>query len=259
MQFVSLFMLAFAVSLDGFGVGITYGLRTIRFPWWSLVVVTLLSATMILVSMSIGGLIVRFMSPGGARLVGACILIAIGGWAIVHMLNQKDQPDPKRGQNRETVADCPKDVLNCVRAEVSGTGAEAFSETKGIEPVSEISAKRTEEARIFKLELRKLGLVIQILKTPSVADIDQSGSISAGEAFLLGMALSMDAFGAGIGASLIGYPPLATAVVISLMSMLFISIGLKIGHKYAEIPLVRRISFLPGLILILIGLTKMFS
>ncbi|MFC4769929.1 sporulation membrane protein YtaF [Effusibacillus consociatus] len=229
MELISLFILAFAVSLDGFGVGITYGLRGIRFPWWSLLVVTLLCASAILVSMGLGGFIVQFMSPAGAKVTGACILILIGSWAIYHLLVRKNEDEEDRNSHRAPVG-------------TDGLGREI-----------------SREPRVFYVELKKLGLVIQILKTPSVADMDRSGSISTGEALLLGVALSMDAFGAGVGASMIGYPAVVTAVTISLMSLLFIGMGLKVGHKYAEIPFVRRIAFLPGLILILIGLTKMFS
>ena len=50
--------------------------------------------------------------------------------------------------------------------------------------------------------------MIQILRKPTVADFDKSGTISAGEALLLGIALSVDSFGAGIGASLLGMHPL---------------------------------------------------
>ena len=62
-----------------------------------------------------------------------------------------------------------------------------------------------QEEKVWKLEIASLGLVIQILRKPTVADFDKSGTISAGEALLLGIALSVDSFGAGIGASLLGY------------------------------------------------------
>lgn len=224
MQLLSLFVLAFAVSIDGMGVGITYGLRGIRFPWWSLLVVTLLSATAILVSMGLGGLIVQILSPAGAKITGATILILIGSWAIYNFFSQKEEKETEDWNETNPPARADQRVR-----------------------------------RIFRLELRKVGIVIQILKTPSVADMDHSGSISLSEAFLLGLALSMDAFGAGIGASLIGYAPFLTAGAVSFMSLVFICIGLKIGHKYAETALIRRLAFLPGVILIVIGLTKMFA
>jgi putative sporulation protein YtaF len=225
LNILSLFILAFAVSIDGLGVGITYGLRGIRFPWWSLLIVTILTAMMILMSMGLGSLLVRVLSPAGAKIAGACLLIAIGSWAIWNLSAQKREADLE-GKNPQ----------------------------EGLLPKT--AAPKT---KVFRFELEKFGLVIQILKKPTVADIDHSGSISAGEAFLLGLALSMDAFGAGIGASLIGYPAIVTAACVSLMSLTFIGIGLKVGHKYAETALFRRLAFLPGLILIGIGLAKMFT
>jgi putative sporulation protein YtaF len=74
---------------------------------------------------------------------------------------------------------------------------------------------------------------------------------------LLGTALSIDALGAGIGAALVGFHPLLTAIVISAASGLFITAGLRIGHKCSEAGWVRRISYVPGIILILIGLIKL--
>lgn len=222
MKLASLFLLAFAVSLDGFGVGMTYGLRKIRFPWWSLAIVTMLSALMILLAMGLGGLLVKFVSPAGAKWFGSGLLILIGGWAIFNVLSQKS------------------------------VGEED-------DPSAEQTMHLSYERRIMRLELKTLGLVIQILKTPDAADLDRSGSISAGEALILGVALSMDAFAAGLGASLIGYPPLETAAAVSLLSLSFIAVGIRIGYRYAETSLVRRLAYLPGVLLIVIGLSKMLS
>ena len=41
------------------------------------------------------------------------------------------------------------------------------------------------------------------------ADIDKSGVINGIEAVLLGFALSIDAFGAGIGAAILGFSPIS--------------------------------------------------
>lgn len=87
--------------------------------------------------------------------------------------------------------------------------------------------------------------------------MDKSGNISASEATLLGLALSLDAFGAGIGAALIGFVPLLTASVISISSGSFIALGLRIGFRYAEMTWMKKLSILPGCVLILMGLLKM--
>jgi putative sporulation protein YtaF len=95
------------------------------------------------------------------------------------------------------------------------------------------------------------------LRTPSIADVDKSGNISASEATLLGLALSLDAFGAGIGAALIGYAPIVTSTVIAFASGTFIAIGLRIGFLYAEMNWMKKLSIVPGCVLILMGIMKL--
>lgn len=219
---VSLLILAFAVSLDGFGVGAMYGLRKIKIPALSLAIISLLSGTVIFVSMHIGLAMASLFSPRLASAVGAVILIGIGIWALFQMLMQKEQDGEETKALPERVAD-----------------------------------KAGELKKLFSIELKRLGLVIQILKTPSAADVDRSGNISASEAMLLGIALSLDAFGAGIGAALIGLTPWLTSVIIAAASGSFITIGLKIGFLYADLHWVRRLSILPGCILIIMGVMKL--
>ena len=226
LHLLSLLVLSFAVSLDGFGVGITYGLRKIRFPLWSLLIVTLCSATMILVAMQVGGVLSSYISNYAARSLGAVILIGVGSFAIYNIITQKEK--------------------------------EPIDE-KGMEDAEGAALPEAEQQKtILELELKKVGLVIQILRTPSSADVDRSGDISMKEALVLGFALSMDGFGAGIGASLIGFHSWTTALMIALMNLLFIYSGLNVGRRYANASLLRKMAYLPGVMLILIGISKFF-
>ncbi len=99
--------------------------------------------------------------------------------------------------------------------------------------------------------------MIQILRKPTVADFDKSGTISAGEALLLGIALSVDSFGAGIGASLLGYVPAMMAILVAIMSSLFLFIGMKLGTVLSNMKWLQKFTFLPGVLLIIIGIWKM--
>jgi putative Mn2+ efflux pump MntP len=241
---ISLLILAFAVSLDGFGVGVMYGLRKIRIPILSIGIISLWSGIIIFGSMQIGVLMSSFMSPLFAQRIGALILIGIGIWALAQTRQQKthDHQDPvKSSLDQVSVSS----VLPAHDARYPGSG----------EPLTFDTLQRTKE--ILNIELKRFGLVIQILRTPSIADVDKSGNISASEATLLGLALSLDAFGAGIGAALIGFVPLLTASVISLSSGSFIALGLRIGFRYAEMNWMKKLSILPGCVLIIMGLLKM--
>jgi putative sporulation protein YtaF len=212
---LSLLLLALAVSLDGLGVGVTYGMRKIRIPWFSIVIISLCSGTILFVSMFVGMWAAGFLSPAWARGIGALILIAIGCWALFQVLKS----DPSRHKPAPGHDQSPKTV--------------------------------------FQIELRSLGLVIHILRKPQLADLDGSGVISPGEALWLGVALSLDAFGAGIGAALIGFTPLWTALMVAVSCGGFMLLGLRIGFRFAEFTLARKLTFLPGCLFILMGILKL--
>ncbi|MBW7460979.1 sporulation membrane protein YtaF, partial [Paenibacillus sepulcri] len=171
---VSLLLLAFAVSLDGFGVGVTYGLRRIRIPVVSIVIISLCSGFVVWLSMQIGSMLTGHLSPLTAKWIGASLLMVIGCWALFQLWR-------RRREAKESVPEEP---------EPSGSAAEM----NGLTPA----------VPVLLLEWKRLGIVIQILRTPQIADVDRSGIISASEAVLLGFALSIDSFGAGLGAAMVG-------------------------------------------------------
>jgi len=110
---------------------------------------------------------------------------------------------------------------------------------------------------VLRLEIRSFGLVIEILKHPAAADVDRSGTISPGEAAVLGVALSLDAFGAGLGAALIGLSPWVTPAAIGFSSGFFLMAGLTAGARMSGFAWMRRLIFLPGMILIAMGILKL--
>lgn len=110
---------------------------------------------------------------------------------------------------------------------------------------------------LLNLEVKSLGIVIHILRKPTSADIDRSGTINGIEALLLGFALSIDAFGAGIGAAILGFSPITLSFAVAIMSSLFVSIGIYAGHVLSKWSWIDKMAFLPGLLLITIGLWKL--
>ncbi|RKP55592.1 sporulation membrane protein YtaF [Cohnella endophytica] len=224
----SLVLLSVAVSLDGFGVGITYGIRKIKIPISSIAIISACSGLIILLSMMVGVAISQWMPPKGASAVGAIILMGIGAAALLQFIRNGRRESSEGRPSREEYA-----------------------------AASEHASSRPEEP-VLKMELKVFGFIIQILRTPSAADRDRSGTISAGEAFFLGLALSLDAFGAGIGAALLGFPPPLTALLIALASGLFLLSGTRVGFWASDWRWVKTLSVMPGIILILMGIFKLF-
>lgn len=112
--------------------------------------------------------------------------------------------------------------------------------------------------KAWRFQLKRFGIVVQVLKCPAMGDLDRSGSISMKEAMLIGFALSMDAFGAGISASFLKYPPLLLALLVCTLNIIFIGLGLKAGNLLSKIKAVRKVTVIPGTILICLGIMKIF-
>lgn len=195
--------------MDGFGVGVTLGMRGMKLPFKSIVVISICSAISLGIAMLIGEFISQHISQGAAEKTGGVILILLGIWLVVQFFK------------KETL------------------------ETQSTEKM------------IFNFEIKSLGVVIHILQKPTDVDFDKSGTINGVEALVLGVALSLDAFGAGIGAAMIGISPVILAVAIGCMSSVFIWSGLQSGRILSKSKLVKQLAFLPGMLLIMIGMFKL--
>jgi len=74
-----------------------------------------------------------------------------------------------------------------------------------------------------------------ILKNPEIADMDQSGEISWGEAVFLGVALSANALTNGLGAGLLGLSPWAISLTAAIGSFISVWAGVKLGSRVADV------------------------
>src|SRR5699024_1791332 len=84
--YMNLLFIVIAVSLDGFGVGITYGMRKMRIPFAALFVIMLCSGVIVLIAMMIGQVLRTFISPAVASSIGSVILILIGVFVLCSVI-----------------------------------------------------------------------------------------------------------------------------------------------------------------------------
>lgn len=110
------------------------------------------------------------------------------------------------------------------------------------------------EDPLLSLNIKSLGIIIQILKKPSTADFDHSGEISLKEAFFLGLALAMDAMGAGVGLAMTGMNILFTAISVGMLKFTLVSCGLNVGGRIQNERWQGINALLTGLILLTIGI-----
>ena len=87
--YLNLFSIVLAVSIDGFGVGMTYGMRKIKLSVSALLIIMLCSGTIVCLSMTIGYFIRMIVSPQITSIFGSVILIMLGVTVLFSNLKEK--------------------------------------------------------------------------------------------------------------------------------------------------------------------------
>lgn len=180
-----------------------------KIPLKSIMIISICSAGVLIMAMSIGHFFENLFSPKVAESIGGIILILLGAWVLFQFFRPEKEKESK-----------------------------------------------VSEDTIINFEIQSLGLVINILRKPMSADFDKSGTITGLEALMLGLALSLDAFGAGVGAAMLGLSPIYLAFTVAVMSSLFVFVGMKLGARFANYQVMQKFSFIPGILLIIIGIWK---
>jgi len=111
---------------------------------------------------------------------------------------------------------------------------------------------------LFSFYVKPLGIMVQILARPESADRDESGEISIQEAFMLGLALAMDALGAGIGMALAGFNILTTALGVGMVKFILVNLGTAIGRMFQGEEEGGCSSALAGCIFIILGFLQIY-
>ena len=123
----------------------------------------------------------------------------------------------------------------------------------------EMLSEADSDAMLFQWEIASLGIVIQILREPHLADLDCSGNINSKEALRLGIAMSLDSCGAGIGMAWMGYSPVWTCICTAVSSFVCLSLGLYLGEHAGEmLSCGHLLKLLPGCLMIGIGMVRLF-
>jgi len=205
MHYLSAILLGIAANLDNLAIGIVYGLRGIRLPFPSNLVMALLSGLAIYLSGWCGQQLARVMSINTANVIGGIIVALMGIWVLWVYL--KDQ----------------------------------------------------EKYKIFPIQCddeHEDSMTI-IFKHPERADADNSGDISWQEALGLGLALAANCLTMGVGVGITGLNLAGVTLAVTLSSIMAITLGLILGHRYGATFLGNYATPVAGVILLLVGIYEM--
>lgn len=119
-------------------------------------------------------------------------------------------------------------------------------------------SEKFDSKTILNLAIKSMGITIQVIKNPAKGDIDKSGIIDKKESVLLGLALSVDAIGVGIGSALTNFHSMLLPPAVGIFQIGFLYIGTYVGLKFLTITRLNRtvIAVLPGILLILMALVQ---
>ena len=97
-----------------------------------------------------------------------------------------------------------------------------------------------------------------ILENPEVADKDKSGNIDFKESLALSLALALNNFGLGIGASISGLNIAFTTISTFIISLIFISLGFYLSKTIKSKNISKNSNLIAGIIIIILSLLIIF-
>ncbi|MBC7765380.1 MAG: sporulation membrane protein YtaF [Hyphomonadaceae bacterium] len=215
---LSIIVMSISLSMDAFFVGVAYGIRKIAIPLPSKIIICLCSVLYAALALFVGHSLVSFLPLALGKILGAVLLLMMGLW----MLAQPLRKTPEK---------------NFAFAQASAPA---------------------QEKTLMKIILKSWGVTIHILKNPDVGDMDRSGSIDIGESILLGLALSLDAIGVGIGSALAGLTNWCIPITVGLCQWLFMHYGLKLGKQWQFLQHINQhlSTVIPGALLIVLAILR---
>lgn len=92
-MFLNYLILAFCISIDSFGIGITYGVRNTKIARMAKVILFIISTLITSLSIQVGNFFNEYLSPLFTKWIGSTFLILMGLWIIYQALNHKKEKE----------------------------------------------------------------------------------------------------------------------------------------------------------------------
>lgn len=263
MDWAGVFLLGLAVSMDGLGAGLAYGMKRIRIPLPSLVVVSLSSGIALGASMLAGHSVSWLVDGWAANAAGACMLFVMGVVMIRAAARQRSARDKaasfKTAEDHGACTEREGKPRESAKGENCGLGVGG---PDGILPWGAMCIgcpylPEIVPAKTLRVKIGSLRLVVHVLREPEAADLDGSGVLSLAEAALLGTALALDAAGAGFATAVSGLWSLSVPIVAACMKFAAVSLGVKLGSSCSKALGETPLAFAPGACLILLALLSL--
>lgn len=129
-----------------------------------------------------------------------------------------------------------------------------------IQAFSNKDAQKKPAPKTRSWTISPLGLTIEITHTPTTRDVEKAPNINIKESLYLGVALSIDSFGAGISSAVAGMNSILVPILVGVCQFAFLSLGAYCGAKLTGLKRLNSNFFmlLSGTILIALACVRYF-
>ncbi len=90
-------LIAFAVTIDSFSIGVAYGMKKVSIPLVSVLIINALCVVFFSLALAAGNILAYFLSYTVATYVSAAILIGLGSWLLLQIMINKSTPKQESG------------------------------------------------------------------------------------------------------------------------------------------------------------------
>lgn len=215
---IVIIFLSISLSLDSLGVSIAYGIKNVKITFLSKAMLFMSSLVCSYIGVLTGHLFLRYLDLQISKVIGIACMIAIGLWMITKSRNKHENIE------------------------------------------SRIENAKENEKKLLEFAIKSIGITIMVIKDPVKGDVDNSGRIELKEALMLGIALNIDAAMGCMAGVMAGIPSAFMPIFIASAQVICIQIGAWLGKKISNFDIFNEqiISFVPGVVLICLGIIKFF-
>lgn len=199
-------LLVIALCVDAFATSVTYGIRKIKIPVSSALVISFIGTTFLGIALSLATVLKQFISSQTCIAISVALLFFLG---ITSLFQSTIKSYLKKHKGQKNV----------------------------------------------KFSLFDISFVVDIYIDETKADYDNSKTLSAKEAILLAIALSVDSLATGFSAGLAINSILEVLILCFVMGFVAVKIGCFIGDRISKKSKVN-LSWSSGVILIILAVLK---
>ena len=235
---ITIIALALSVSVDAFGIGITYGLRKTKLSTSAKFILFFVSLAFVSLSVIFGYFLIAILPEKIIKIISV-ILLVIMGLIIIYEALRDTEENPCIGNKKKSLN---KDNI-----------------IVGNNNISNDEKTNREAQKIYKIFLKPLGITIQIIRNPISSDLNNSKVIEKNEAIYLALALSLDSICVGVTSSSFGLASLLFPILVPLFQFIFLNVGINLGKRIVKYDTsFKKWNIISGVILIVIGLLRIF-